>query len=111
VVPAPLDIGDHQRKAVVIERALDPDLTAEWSGDSGVEYETAAPSAEPDPVSTPPHHEPAPVQEVVSAPAPAATSGATEYAPEPPEPAAVPEPSGESAPVATAGSPAGEFGP
>jgi RNA polymerase sigma factor (sigma-70 family) len=108
VVPAPLDIGDHQRKTVVVERRLDPGLTAEWSGDSGVEYETAAPAAAPDPDPAPPHQEPAP--EAVSAPAPEA--GATEYVPPPPEPVAVPEPSSASGPATTtAGSPAGEFGP
>jgi RNA polymerase sigma factor (sigma-70 family) len=81
VVPAPLSIGDQPTKRVVIERKLDHELTAEWSDDSGVEYETATPA--PDPVSTPPQPEPAPAPEVVSTPVPEAASGATEYVPEP----------------------------
>jgi RNA polymerase sigma factor (sigma-70 family) len=111
VAPAPLDIGDQQTKRVVIGRQLDPDLTAEWSGDSGTEYETAPTPPKPDPVPTPPHHEPAQPPEAASTPPPEVASGGAEYVPEP-EPAAVSEPSGESAPAApTAGSPAGEFGP
>jgi RNA polymerase sigma factor (sigma-70 family) len=110
VVPAPLDIGDRQQKPV-LERKLDPDVQAAWSGDSGVEYETAAPPAESDPTPPPPHHESVPSPEPVSTPAPASSSGGAEYTP-PPEPVAVPEPSGESdSTSASAGSPAGEFGP
>jgi RNA polymerase sigma factor (sigma-70 family) len=111
VVPAPLGIGDHQAKTAAVERRLDPDVRAAWSSDSGVEYETAAPSAEPDPVPAPSRHEPAPAPTVVSAPDPEAAAGATAYVPEP-EPVVVPESSPESsATAATAGSPAGEFGP
>jgi RNA polymerase sigma factor (sigma-70 family) len=109
VLPAPLSIGDQQIRTAVLERKLDPDVTAAWSSNSGVEYETAAPPAAPDPVPAPSHHEPTPA--VVSTPAPETDSGATEYVPES-EPVVVPESSPESGPAAsTAGSPAGEFGP
>jgi hypothetical protein len=111
VVPAPLDLGDHQKKTVVVERRLNPVIAARWSGDSGVDYETAAPPAVPDPTPTPHFPEPAAAPEAASAPAPKATGGATEYVPEP-EPVAVPESSRESSPApSTAGGPAGEFGP
>jgi RNA polymerase sigma factor (sigma-70 family) len=106
VVP-PLEIDHQQRKAAVVERKLDPVVAAEWSSESGVDYETAPLPAAPTPVSTPPHHEPAPVAEPVAAPVPESSAGATEYAPAP-EPIAVPEPSGGGS---AAGSPAGEFGP
>ena len=111
VVPAPLEIGHHQTKTAFVERKLDPVLAAEWSSESGVDYETAPEPAAPDPVPTPPHHEPAPSAEPVSTPVPETTSGGAEYTP-PPEPVAIPEPSSEGgASAAAAGSPAGEFGP
>jgi RNA polymerase sigma factor (sigma-70 family) len=113
VVPTPLDIGDQRAKATVVERKLDPVAVAAWNGDSGVEYETAAPPVEPDPAPAPARLDPEPVAEQVPVPAPApdANSGATEYV-LPPEPAAVPESRPESgSAAAAAGSPAGEFGP
>jgi hypothetical protein len=111
VVPTPLDIGDRQQKPA-LERKLDPDPSAGWSNDSGVDYETAAPPAEPDPAPSPVRHAPEPEPEPVSTPAPETTSGGAEYTPPPPEPVAVPESSSASGPAsATAGSPAGEFGP
>jgi hypothetical protein len=109
VVP-PLEIDHQQRKAVVVEHKLDPVRAAEWSSESGVDYEVAPP---PKPASTPtpPEHEQAQVAEPVSTPVSETTSGATEYAP-PPEPVAVPEDSGgSSSSGASSGSPAGEFGP
>ena len=109
MVPAPLDIDPHQTKTAVVERKLDPVITAAWSDESGVDYEPAPEHAAPDPDPTPPHHEPAPATEPVSTPVPETTSGGAEYTP-PPEPVAVPEPSGEDG-AAAAGSPAGEFGP
>jgi RNA polymerase sigma factor (sigma-70 family) len=110
VVPAPLGIGAQQAQTAVVERKLDRDVKAEWSSDSGVDYETAAPPVEPDPVPTP-SHEPTAPAETVSTPAPEVAAGATEYVPEP-EPAAASEPSSASSPAgAAAGSPAGEFGP
>jgi hypothetical protein len=114
VVPAPLNIGEHQKKTVAVERKLDPDLRAEWSGDNGVEYETApatpTPTPTPEPVPAPPRHEPAPAPEPASTPAPESASGATEYTPAA-EPVAVPEPSESPSAASTAGSAAGEFGP
>jgi RNA polymerase sigma factor (sigma-70 family) len=110
VVPAPLGIGDRGQKPA-LERKLDPDVRAEWSGDSGVEYETAAPAPEPEPAPAPARQEPEPAPQPVSTPVPESSSGGAEYTP-PPQPVAVPEPSGESATAtSTAGSPAGEFGP
>jgi RNA polymerase sigma factor (sigma-70 family) len=112
VVPAPLELGHTQAKAPAVERRIDPVITAEWSGESGVEYETAPePTSTPQPAPEPPRHEPAPSAEPVPSPTPEAT-GATEYVPPEPEPIAVPEPSGESGTTgSSAGSPAGEFGP
>jgi RNA polymerase sigma factor (sigma-70 family) len=110
-VPAPLDIDRPQAKAPAVERKLDPVIAAEWSDESGVDYETAPAPTTPDPESAPPHHEPAPVAETVSAPIPETTSGATEYAPEA-APVTVPESSGAAASTgAGSGTPAGEFGP
>jgi len=115
VVPAPLELGHNQAKAPVVERRIDPIIAAEWSGESGVNYETAPdpdPQPTPQPASEPPRHEPAPAVEPVSSPAPEASGGATEYVPPEPEPVAIPEPSGEAgAAGSSAGSPAGEFGP
>jgi RNA polymerase sigma factor (sigma-70 family) len=110
MMPAPLAIDHQQTKTAAIERKLDPVIAAEWDS-NGVEYETATPPVATDPVPPPAHDDPAPVPEPASVPppAPAATSGATEYAPEP-EPVTTPETAGPSGSAAT-GSPAGEFGP
>jgi hypothetical protein len=115
LVPAPVELAHDQTKAPAIERRINPDLAAEWSSASGVDYETA-----PEPTPAPPQpaaeptakHEPEPAPEPAASPVPEATSGATEYVPPPPAPVAVSEPSGESAAASpSAGSPAGEFGP
>jgi RNA polymerase sigma factor (sigma-70 family) len=111
VVPAPLEIAHRQAKAPLLERQIDPTLAAEWSEDSGVDYETApAPSADPpaDPVAGNPASDPAPAAAAPS-PEPAAESGAVEYTP-PPTPVAEPA-SASSSTGSASGSAAGEFGP
>jgi RNA polymerase sigma factor (sigma-70 family) len=111
VVPAPLEIGHSPAKAVTVERRIDPIVEAEWSGGSGVDYETAPEPAPAEPAPQPVHHGPAPTPQPVADPAPAVSGGAVEYAPEP-APAAAPEPSSASSSAAASnGSAAGEFGP
>lgn len=111
VVPAPLEIGHSPAKAVTVERRIDPIVEAEWSGESGVDYETAPEPAPAEPAPQPVHHGPAPTPQPVADPAPAASGGAVEYAPEP-APAPAPEPSSaSSSAAASSGSAAGEFGP
>ena len=63
-----------RRKAPALERRLDPVVATEWSGDSGVEYETAG---------RPPEPEPAPAT-VASEPQPAAGGGRRLRLPKPP---------------------------
>jgi RNA polymerase sigma factor (sigma-70 family) len=110
VVPSPLELGHDQTKVPVVERRLDPAIASEWSGESGVEYESAPAPPAPKPAPEPPRQDPVPVAEPVPTPTPEADGGA-EYVPEP-EPVAVPEPAGESGSASAAnGSPAGEFGP
>jgi RNA polymerase sigma factor (sigma-70 family) len=104
VVPAPLEVEDRQR-APVIERRVDPQALASWTGESGPSYEPApAPPPKAAPAAAPSPPEPAPQPE----PEPAAATGAVEYAPEPA--AAAPTSSG-SGPAPGSGSAAGEFGP
>ena len=111
VVPAPLGIDHPAAKAATIERRVDPALAAEWSGDSGVDYETAPATAPVEPPAPPVHPDPAPAPEPVADPAPAASSGAVEYAPQS-APAPAPEPSSASGSAgSSSGSAAGEFGP
>ncbi len=110
IVPAPLDITPQHTKAAVLERTIEPDIATESSDESGVEYETAPAPVASDPEPTPSHHQPAPVAEAVSTPAPETSAGATEYTP-PPAPVAPESSSAGSATSAAAGSPAGEFGP
>ena len=111
VVPAPLEIGHSPAKAVTVERRIDPVVEAEWSGESGVDYETAPEPAPAEPAPQPVHHSPAPTPQPVADPAPAASGGAVEYTPEP-APAPAPEPSSaSSSAAASSGSAAGEFGP
>jgi RNA polymerase sigma factor (sigma-70 family) len=109
VVPVPLEIGRERVRAPVLERTIDPQVTAAWS-DAGVDYEIA-------PEPTPPVH-PAPDREPPPAspePAPVATGEVVEPAPQPqpePEPVVVADAPTESGSTsASAGSPAGEFGP
>jgi RNA polymerase sigma factor (sigma-70 family) len=110
VVPPPVGIGEEQRKAVTIERTVDPAIASGWSGESGAQYEVAPQPAQPDPAPQPPAHDPA-AAEPVPTPAPAAAGGATEYVPEP-APVALPEPAAASGSSGSStGSPAGEFGP
>jgi RNA polymerase sigma factor (sigma-70 family) len=110
VVPAPLEIGHSPAKAVTVERRIDPVVEAEWSGESGVDYETAPEPAPAEPAPQPVHH-PAPTPQPVADPAPAVSGGAVEYAAEPAT-AAAPEPSSASSSAAASnGSAAGEFGP
>jgi RNA polymerase sigma factor (sigma-70 family) len=110
VVPAPLEIGHSPAKAVTVERRIDPVVEAEWSGESGVDYETAPEPAPAEPTPQPVHH-PAPTPQPAADPAPAVSGGAVEYAPEPAT-AAAPEPSSASSSAAASnGSAAGEFGP
>jgi len=114
VVPAPLGIGQEQTRVPVVERELDPVITAGSSRASGVDYEAAPQPAPPDPAPTPAptHHDPEPAAEPVPTPDPVATSGAVEYAPEPePEPTPASEPAGEASSDSGGGDPAGEFGP
>jgi RNA polymerase sigma factor (sigma-70 family) len=111
VVPAPLGIGHSPVKAVTVERRINPVVEAEWSGDSGVDYETAPEPSSAEPATQPAPHDPAPIPQPVADPAPAASGGAVEYAPEP-APASAPEPSSASGSTgASNGSAAGEFGP
>jgi RNA polymerase sigma factor (sigma-70 family) len=108
VVPAPLEIGHSPAKAVTVERRIDPTVEAEWSDESGVDYETAPEPAPAEPAPQPVHHGPAPTPQPVADPAPAASGGAVEYAPEP-APAPAPEPSSASSSAAASnGSAAGE---
>jgi RNA polymerase sigma factor (sigma-70 family) len=110
VVPAPLGISPEQAKAPAIERRLDPTLEAEWSGDAGVDYESApqpAPVAE-EPAAGPIREEPKATPQPSPTVAPSASSGAVEYAP---EPAPVAEPSSGGSAGSPSGSAAGEFGP
>jgi RNA polymerase sigma factor (sigma-70 family) len=109
VVPAPLAIEREQVKAPVLERQLDPVLTAEWS-DSGVEYEPA-PAPEPSPTPSPTPQKPTAkhIREPEPASEPAATSGAVEFTPEPEPTPVAPPATGSSS--AAAADPAGEFGP
>jgi RNA polymerase sigma factor (sigma-70 family) len=113
VVPAPLGLDRPDAKTVTVEHRIDPVLEAEWSEDSGVEYET-----EPEPVPAEPpaphvHSQPAPASapESEASPVPEASSGAVEYAPQPTAaPVAEPPSTGSSA-GSSSGSAAGEFGP
>lgn len=113
VVPAPLGLDRPATKAATIEHGANHVIEAEWSGDTGVEYET---EAEPDPVqpSAPPAHhqpEPDPEPQPEASPAPSASGGAVEYAP-PPTPTPEPQPSSASGSTdSSSGSAAGEFGP
>lgn len=105
VVPAPLEIGQGQVKAPVLERGIDPTPSPESGRDSGVGYE-------PEPAPVPPDPEPDPARGDIEPavppgpdPAPATASGAVEYAP-------APESAPEGASTGSAGGdPAGEFGP
>jgi RNA polymerase sigma factor (sigma-70 family) len=106
VVPSPLEAESRQTKAPLLEREVDPALTAAWGAAGGVDYEPA-PQPAPTPQPTPePRDTPPPSQPAVD-PAPAA-SGAVEYAPEP-QPVPVAEPASEAG--SAGGDPAGEFGP
>ncbi|HKA67286.1 MAG TPA: sigma-70 family RNA polymerase sigma factor [Solirubrobacterales bacterium] len=109
MVPAPLEIGHSQAKAPVLERKIGPVVTAEWSHDSGVEYEPAPQPTPAEPAPTPIHHDPEPVAQPASSSAPASASGAVEYAPEPAP--VVEAASGGGSTGSASGSPAGEFGP
>jgi RNA polymerase sigma factor (sigma-70 family) len=107
VLPAPLALERTPVKAAKIGRPIDPALQARWSGESGVEYETAPTPPAPEP----PHPDPPPAPEEAADPAPAASSGAVEYAPEPiPVPVAKTPAAGGSS-GSSSGSAAGEFGP
>jgi RNA polymerase sigma factor (sigma-70 family) len=112
VIPAPLAVGHPAKKAANVERQIAPIVEEEWSADSGVDYETAAPEPAPEePAAQPARHPQAPTPEPAASPAAAASSGAVEYAPEP-APAPVPESSGASSSTgSSSGSVAGEFGP
>jgi RNA polymerase sigma factor (sigma-70 family) len=107
VVPSPLAAARSEAKAPVLERRIDPVVTAAWSAASGVDYEPA-PQPTPHPEPAPVPHDSAAVSQPTADPAPAAASGAVEYAPEA-EPAPVAEP--VSAGSSAGGDPAGEFGP
>jgi len=104
VVPTPIEIGAAKEKPAAIERPARLPLDAEAGEGAGVEYETAPPTAVPQP-KDPPKQDPPPEPEPEPIPVPAATSGAVEYAP--PPPASAPPPSSNS----ESSDPAGEFGP
>jgi RNA polymerase sigma factor (sigma-70 family) len=107
VLPAPLALEHSPVKAATIERPIDPALEAEWSGENGVEYETAPTPPPPEPT----HPDPAPVPEETAEPTPPASSGAVEYAPQAiPVPVAEPPATSDST-GSSSGSAAGEFGP
>ena len=113
VVPAPLGIEQPATKTATVERHINPILEAEWSGDSGVEYEVESGPVTAEPSAPPVHQQPAPEAEAEpeASSAPSASSGAVEYAPEP-APVPVPEPSSASSSSgSSSGSAAGEFGP
>lgn len=113
VVPAPLVLEQDRVKAPALERRIDRDVTAAWSG-HGVQYE---PEPAPEPEPTPDPDPPDPKQKPKETPAPesaaepATASGAVEFSAEPmPTPtAASSSPTGSSS-SASAGA-AGEFGP
>lgn len=112
-VPAPLPIEREQAKAPVLERHIDPVVTAAWS-DSGVDYEPTPepqPTPTPEPASKTPDATPKSASEPEPAPEPATASGAVEFAPEPPPETVAPPPESSSSGSASAGSAAGEFGP
>jgi RNA polymerase sigma factor (sigma-70 family) len=106
VVPSPLEAEGRQMKAPLLEREVDPALTAAWGAASGVDYEPA-PQPAPPPQPTPEPRDTPPPSQPAADPAPAA-SGAVEYAPEP-QPVPVAEPASEAG--SAGGNPAGEFGP
>jgi RNA polymerase sigma factor (sigma-70 family) len=108
VVPIPLELGHNRAAAPVVERGIDPIVTAEWSRDSGAQYEAVPEPTPTNPTPEPSHHDPEPPAQPASNPL-AAASGAVEYAP---EPAPVAAPASESSSAGSAvGGPAGEFGP
>ena len=112
VVPAPLPVDRSQAQAPKLERQLNPRLAAEWSEESGVDYEPApapepvAPEPEPEHADSSPQPSAQEQPQVTSAPA--APSGAVEYSPPAPAPAPV---TSSSAPSSGGGNPSGEFGP
>lgn len=107
VVPSPLEADNRQTKAPVLEREVDPVVTAAWGTASGVDYEPAPQPAPPSQPTPQPRDTPLPNQPAAD-PAPAAASGAVEYAPES-HPVPVAEPASEA--DSAGGDPAGEFGP
>ena len=115
IVPTPLEIGQSRTQTPIVERKIDPVITAAWSRSSGVDYEAAPQPAPADSGPAPPpthHHSPVPAPEPAANPTPVATSGAVEYAPEPePEPIPVAEPEREAGSDASGDDGAGEFGP
>ena len=109
VVPPPLELGRDQARAPALERTIDP-VIDRWNSGSGVEYEPAPmpEPAQPAPDPKPREPDPVAIAEPVPDTAPAAASGAVEYAPP-----TTPEPAPETAAEGSSGGgdAAGEFGP
>ncbi|MEX0972306.1 MAG: sigma-70 family RNA polymerase sigma factor [Solirubrobacterales bacterium] len=107
IVPAPLGIGPEPVRPATVERVAE--RVIESTGPEPVEYEPAAPPAEPEPA---PELQPATEPDAAEPDPGASEAGAVEYAPPPsePGPAAAAEPA--AAPSgASSGTAAGEFGP